>query len=161
MTAARRSAPTTARTTSGPSAALRRKREAIVREHMESENQLDFDTTMGTFHHPRYELVATGEVYDGEGEVARYYEESRAAFPDQRNELIELHHADDAVIVEFELQGTHLGSLIGEEVTGRSFKVRMVGFFLFDKDVLVCERIYGDTATVMAQLGMLDVPEKF
>jgi hypothetical protein len=65
------------------------------------------------------------------------------------------------VIVEFELQGTHLGSLIGEEVTGRSFKVRMAGFFLFDKDVLVCQRVYGDTATVMAQLGMLEVPEKF
>jgi len=46
-------------------------------------------------------------------------------------------------------------------VTGRSFKVRMVGFFLFDKDVLVCERVYGDSATVLAQLGLLDLPEAF
>ena len=29
----------------------------------------DFDTTIGTFEHPRYELVATGDVYDGEDEV--------------------------------------------------------------------------------------------
>ena len=92
-----------------PGAELRRRREAIVREHMESENVHDFDTTIGTFGHPRYELVATGEVYDGEEEVRAYFAESRAAFPDQRNELVALHHADDAVIVEFDLLGTHLG----------------------------------------------------
>ena len=48
------------------SAELRAHREAIVREHMESENQHDFDTTIGTFGHPRYELIATGDGYDGE-----------------------------------------------------------------------------------------------
>ncbi len=33
----------------------------------------DFDTTIDTFAHPRYELIATGEVYDGEREVRGYY----------------------------------------------------------------------------------------
>ena len=77
--------------------ALREHREALVREHMESENTHDFDTTIGTFSHPRYELIATGEVYDGEREVRDNYAETRAAFPDQRNELISLRHSDDAV----------------------------------------------------------------
>jgi len=143
------------------SKALRALREAIVLEHMESQNDHDFDTSLNTFPHPRYEIMASGQVFDGVDEVRGYWQRTRAAFPDQRNKVIDVHHADNAVILEFELEGTHLGSLIGEEVTGRSFKVRMVGFFLFDKDVLVCERVYGDTATVMAQLGMLDVPEKF
>ena len=93
------------------SADLRARREAVVREHMESENAHDFDTTIATFGHPRYELVATGDVYDGEAEVRAYFAESRGAFPDQRNELVALHHADDAVIVEFDLLGTHLGPL--------------------------------------------------
>ena len=93
------------------SAELRAHREAIVREHMESENVHDFDTTIGTFGHPRYELVATGDVYDGEEAVRAYFAETRRAFPDQRNELVALHHADDAVIVEFDLLGTHLGPL--------------------------------------------------
>jgi BRCT domain type II-containing protein len=48
---------------------LRARRESIVRAHMESENAHDFDTTIGTFGHPRYELVATGDVYDGEEAV--------------------------------------------------------------------------------------------
>jgi hypothetical protein len=62
---------------------LRQRREAIVREHMESENRLDFDATIETFSHPRYELVPTGDVFDGETEVRAYFAESRAAFPDQ------------------------------------------------------------------------------
>src|SRR4051812_35112802 len=79
---------------------LRERREAVVREHMESENRHEFGVTMATFGHPRYEIVPTGDVYDGEAEVARYFEESRRAFPDQRNELIKMYHADDSVIVE-------------------------------------------------------------
>src|SRR3954451_21176109 len=90
---------------------LRQRREAVVREHMESENQYDFDTTIGTFSHPRYELVPTGDVFDGEEEVRAYFAESRTAFPNQGNELIALHHSDDAVIVEFDSFGTHLGPL--------------------------------------------------
>src|SRR5207248_10489784 len=66
----------------------RARREALVREHMESENQHDFDATIATFAHPRYELIPTGETFDGEEEVRAYFAQSRAVFPDQRNELI-------------------------------------------------------------------------
>ena len=133
---------------------LRQRREAIVREHMESENRLDFDATIGTFSHPRYELVPTGDVFDGETEVRAYFAESRAAFPDQRNELIAMYHADDAVIVEFDLLGTHLGRLRALPPTGRSFRCRMTAFFLFDGDRLVCERVYFDQQSIMRELGL-------
>ena len=93
-------------------------------EHMESENRHEFDVTMETFGHPRYELIATGDVYDGEAEVQGYFDETRTAFPDQRNELIALHHSDDAVIVEAMLYGTHLGSFRGLPATGRAFEMR-------------------------------------
>ena len=133
---------------------LLQRRETTVREHMESENRHDFDTTIGTFHHPRYELVPTGDVFDGEQEVRGYFRESRTAFPDQRNEVIALHHADDAVIVEFYLLGTHLGRLRALPPTGRSFRCRMTAYFLFDGDRLVCERVYFDQLTIMRQLGL-------
>ena len=105
-------------------AEMRRKREAIVREHMDSENRHEFDATLETFDHPRYELIATGDVYDGPEEVARYFEESRRAFPDQRNELISLHHSDDAVLVEAIVRGTHQGPLRSLPPTGREFELR-------------------------------------
>jgi steroid delta-isomerase-like uncharacterized protein len=137
---------------------LRETREAIVREHMDSENRLEFDATMRTFHHPRYELIGTGEVHDGEQAVAAYFEQTRTAFPDQRNELLALHHADDAVIAEFVLKGTHRGPLGGLPPTGRAFECRMTAFFLFEEDRLVCERVYFDSATILRQLGLAHDP---
>ena len=134
---------------------IRERREAIVREHMESENHHDFETTLGTFEHPRYEIVPTGDVFDGAEEVQRYFDDSRTAFPDQRNELIALHHADDGVIVEFDLKGTHEGPLRGIPPTGKEFTCRTAAFFLFEEDRLVCERVYFDAATIMSQLGLI------
>ena len=130
----------------------RARREAIVREHMESENHHDFDTTIETFAHPRYEIVPTGDVYDGEAAVRAYYEETRRAFPDQRNELISLRHAEDAVIVEFWLRGTHRGPLGHVPPTGQSFEVRMSAFFIFEGERLVCERVYFDAMSMLRQL---------
>lgn len=139
-------------------AQLRERREALVREHMESENRHDFDATLATFEHPRYELIATGDVYDGEAEVLAYFAESRTAFPDQRNELIALHHADDAVVVEFDLLGTHLGPLRRLPPTGRAFRCRMTSFFIFEGERIVCERVYFDQASILRQLGVAHDP---
>jgi steroid delta-isomerase-like uncharacterized protein len=136
---------------------LRARREATVREHMESENRHAFDVTIATFAHPRYEIVPTGDVFDGEEEVRGYFAASRAAFPDQRNEVKTIRHADDAVITEFDLLGTHLGPLRGIPPTGKTFRCPMTAFFLFPpgSDRIVCERVYFDSATLLRQLGLL------
>jgi steroid delta-isomerase-like uncharacterized protein len=134
---------------------LRATRDTVIREHMESENRLDFDVTIATFEHPRYELVGTGQVFDGEEQVRKYYAASRAAFPDQRNEIHTLRHADDAVVVEFDLLGTHLGNFAGFDPTGRTFRCRMAAIFEFDGDRIVCERIYFDSVTILRQLGLI------
>ncbi len=134
---------------------LREKRERLVREHMESENQHDFELTIDTFEHPRYEIVPTGDVFDGPDEVRDYFDASRTAFPDQRNELIALHHTDDGVIVEFTLRGTHEGPLRGIPPTGKEFSCRCTSFFLFEGEQLVCERVYFDSTTILGQLGLV------
>jgi steroid delta-isomerase-like uncharacterized protein len=135
-----------------PDAALRRAREATVRRHMEAENVHDFDTVIGTFAHPRYELIATGQVHDGEAAVRQYFRDTRGAFPDQRNELIALHHADDCVVAEFWLLGTHRGPLGGIAPTGKAFRCRMSALFVFEGERLVCERVYFDSGTILRQL---------
>lgn len=128
----------------------------VVRRHMDSENRLAFDETLATFAHPRYELVATGTVYDGADEVMGYYTASRAAFPDQRNELHSIRAADDAVFVEFDLLGTHRGEFLGVAPTGREFRCRMAAVFEFEAgtDRIVCERVYFDSGTILGQLGL-------
>ena len=124
---------------------LDEQRLAVVREHMEAENRLDFDAVIGTFSHPRYELMATGNVFDGEGEVRDYFAFSRAIFPDQHNENAILHSMSDGVVAEFDLVGTHAE-------TGRSFRSRMVALFIFEGARIVCERVYFDTASIERQL---------
>jgi steroid delta-isomerase-like uncharacterized protein len=142
----------------GPTKALRAKREKIVTLHMETENEHDYDATIETFDHPRYELIGTGDVYDGKRAVERYFAETRTAFPDQRNELLALHHSDDAVIVEAMLYGTHDGPFRGLPPTGREFEMRFAAFFLFEEDRLVCERVYFDAGTILRQLGIAHDP---
>lgn len=128
------------------------RREKIVRDHFADEVKQDFDAVLSTFPHPRYELISNGSVFDGNDEVRRYYSQSRLAFPDQRSEIIQLRHTDDAVIVEFWLLGTHRGTLNGLQATGNAFRCRMIALFLFDGETLACERIYFDSLTIMQQL---------
>ena len=130
----------------------KQRQEAVVREHMASENELRFDDTLATFSHPRYELIGTGQVYDGVEEVSAYYAASRAVFPDQRNEIRAVHHAEGAVVVEFDLLGTHTGSLAGEEPSGRCFRCPMVALFIFEGEGIACERVYFDSGTIYRQL---------
>ncbi len=136
------------------STSLQELRLAIVREHMQSENELRFEDTLETFAHPRYELIATGETYDGAEEVAEYYRSSRNAFPDQRNENVVLHAAEDAVIAEFDLLGTMKGELRGVPPSGRSFRCRMCALFIFEpgSEKIVGERVYFDQATIAQQI---------
>ena len=135
--------------------ALAARREAVVRAHMQHENDLDFEATIATFAHPWYELIATGEVFDGRDEVMGYYATSRAAFPDQRNDVCHVHRAEDAIVVEFDLMGTHLGPLRGMPATGRTFRCPMVAVFLFEGELILNERVYFDASTMLAQLGLV------
>ena len=108
------------------------------------------------------EIIPTGDVFDGEQEVRRYFAETRTAFPDQRNSNVEMHHADDSVVVEFDLDGTHLGPFRGLPPTGRAFTCRTLAIFVFAEgsDRIVCERVYFDTATILRQLGIAHDPLK-
>ncbi|MDQ6697756.1 MAG: nuclear transport factor 2 family protein [Actinomycetota bacterium] len=130
-------------------AQLRDRRLAVVRDHMEAENRQDFDAVIATFDRPRYELMASAQVFDGEPEVRRYFTESRRVFPDQRNDNVVLRSADDVVVAEFDLLGTHRDS-------GRTFRSPMVALFVFEAERIVCERVYFDRRSIEAQLAVQD-----
>jgi steroid delta-isomerase-like uncharacterized protein len=140
------------------SKSLKKQREDLVREHMDSENRHEFDATLETFDHPRYEIIPTGDVFDGPEEVMGYFEETRVAFPDQSNELTALYHSDDAVVVEAILRGTHNGPYRGLLPTGNSFEMPFVAFFIFEEDRLVCERVYFNSGTILEALGIARNP---
>ncbi|CAN5461947.1 hypothetical protein BH10PSE18_BH10PSE18_11540 [soil metagenome] len=136
---------------------LQARRERLVLDHFADETRQDFDAVLGTFPHPHYELIPSGEVHDGIADVRQYYADTRRAFPDQRHEIIQLRHAGDSVIVEFWLLGTHRGPLKGLPPTGNTFRCRMIALFIFDGEQLVCERVYFASLTMLRQL-LVGVP---
>ena len=130
------------------------KRVKTVREHVKAENAGDLDAALATFKHPRYEYVATDEVYDGPEEVLAHWRELNRAFPDQQTEIVKLRRADDTVVMEGIFRGTHTGPLRGLPPTGRRFEQPFLAVFVFDGDDLIGERVYYDTTTLLRQLGV-------
>jgi steroid delta-isomerase-like uncharacterized protein len=133
---------------------LRRRRVALVEEHFRTEVAQEFERTLATFNgHPHYEIVPTGQVFDGDDEVMGYYRTTRTAFPDQRHDDVRIHVADDAVITEFDLLGTNLGEFYGLPPTGKAFRVPMIAVFSFEGDRITNERVYFDAASLLTQIG--------
>jgi hypothetical protein len=114
------------------------RRALVTLEHMNSENTQEWDRTIKTFSHPRYELP-DGRVIDGRDEVMEHWVEGRALVPDQRNELISLEICDGGqVLLHFYLRGTPRGSIEG-------FEAKLWAVFDFDSDDLMTnERVYVD-----------------
>lgn len=133
---------------------LRQRRLEVIEEHFRSEVDKEFDRTLATFNgHPHYEIMATGQVYDGDDEVLAYHRNQRTAFPDQRHENVRTHVADDVVVTEFDLLGTNLGEFYGMPPTGRSFRVPVIAVFFFEGDRITNERVYLDAASLLTQIG--------
>ena len=134
--------------------ALRQRREERLVEHFASETDQQFERPLATFNgHPHYEIMATGQVFDGDDEVMGYYRTTRTAFPDQRHDNVRFHAADDVTVAEFDLLGTNLGEFYGLPPTGRAFRVPVIAVFFFDGDRIVNERIYFDAASLVNQIG--------
>jgi steroid delta-isomerase-like uncharacterized protein len=135
---------------------LRDRREAIVLEHIAAENRHDAEATIATFHRPRYEV--NGVPSDGETAVRDLLTEMMTGLPDFHAETEKMHHADDAVIGEARITGTHNGPFAGIPPTGRRVDVPMAAIFEFDDDRLLCEKVYYDVATILVQIGVLPEP---
>lgn len=134
---------------------LRARRLAVLEEHFVSEVEHAFERTLATFAGtPRYEIVPLGQVHEGDEAVLAYHRGQRLAFPDQRQEHVRHHVADDDTVVsEFDLVGTNTGEFLGLPPTGKAFRVPTVAVFSFDGDKITNERVYLDAATLVVQIG--------
>ena len=132
---------------------LREQREAIVRRHIDAENAGDLDGLIDSFHHPRYHVVAMGAISDGEEAVRGLIGGVIQGFPDFHFEILKLHHADAAVIVEGRLTGTHRGEWAGIAPQGRRLDMPLACVFDFEEDRLVNETVYFDFATLQRQIA--------
>lgn len=137
---------------------LRKRREEVCLAHMTAENAHTFDEAIGYFARPRYEIVATGEVYDGAEPLGGLMQENVTAFPDFNYEWERLHHADDVIVSEGRFRGTHLGTWRGLPATGRKVDFPMLIVFPFEGERMMGERIFFDLNTALRQLGVAHDP---
>lgn len=133
-------------------------RVAIVNEHMRLENDHDFAGCIAEFSSAKYEVMATDELYDGEGRVEDFLFEMKQAFPDFAFLPSRVSPASDCVLVEGRFTGTHLGTWRGLPATGRKVDFPMCLIFVFDGNDMVSERLYFDMGTPLRQLGVADDP---
>jgi steroid delta-isomerase-like uncharacterized protein len=133
---------------------------ATVDRHIRLENQHDLEGVLSTFGDmARYDDEPWDAHYDGRDGVRQFYQQLMAALPDLEIEVRQQHVADETILVEVVIRGTHLGGWRGLPATGRRVELPICGIYTFDADNrLAGERIYYDRGTVLRQLGVFHEP---
>ncbi|HVJ05960.1 MAG TPA: ester cyclase [Candidatus Saccharimonadales bacterium] len=139
----------------------RSRRLATVEEHVRLENAHDLEGVIQTFGEmARYDDEPWDQHYEGRQGVRLFYEQLMAALPDLNIEIVSRHVAEEAVILEVVIRGTHSGGWRGLPATGRRVEFQLCGVYTFDGDErLAGEKIYYDRGMVLKQLGVFHEPQ--
>jgi steroid delta-isomerase-like uncharacterized protein len=134
---------------------------ALVEQHIRLENAHDLEGVLRTFGDTaHYDDEPWDEHYNGSEGVRSFYEQLMHALPDIEIAVQRRHVAEDAILVEVVIRGTHLGGWRGLPATGRRVEFPLCGVYTFDAhDRLAGERIYYDRGSVLAQLGVFHEPQ--
>jgi len=134
---------------------------ATVEEHIRFENEHDLEGVLGTFGETaRYDDEPWDQHYTGRDGVRLFYQQLMNALPDIEIKMQRRHVAEDAILVELVIRGTHLGGWRGLPATGRRVEFPLCGVYTFDADDrLAGERIYYDRGSVLRQLGVFHEPQ--
>jgi steroid delta-isomerase-like uncharacterized protein len=137
------------------------RRMALVEEHVRCENAHDLDGVIQTFGSTaRYDDEPWNQHWQGIDQVRQFYSQLMAALPDLSIEIVKRHVADETIVLEVIIRGTHLGGWRGLPATGRRVEVPICGVYTFDADDrLAGERIYYDRAMIFRQLGVFHEPQ--
>lgn len=137
-----------------------RSRLEAVQEHVRRENAHDLPGVMATFgDRARYDDEPWGEHHRGRDAVRRYYEDLLAALPDLHIQIEHQVAAEEGVVLEVRIGGTHLGPWRGLPPTGRRVDFPLCAVYSFDETGrLAGERIYYDRGSVLQQVGLFHDP---
>ncbi len=92
--------------------------------------------------------------------VKRLFAEFRSAFPDWREEIVELVAEGNTVAGRFRCSGTHRGEFLGEPPTGKRMEVEEVFFLRVEDGRIVDFWALEDSLSRMRQLGLIPSPKR-
>ena len=125
----------------GTDVELLRRRQELVLRHVAGENDRDLDAIMATFTHPRYEIVPTGVVLDGDEAVREMILRQWADLPHMHYAAEAIFHAEHGLVVETRTT-----------CPGTPIDMLSINLFGFEGEGLVLERCYFDRMLFAAQL---------
>ncbi|MCV7257184.1 nuclear transport factor 2 family protein [Mycobacterium shimoidei] len=123
------------------SADLRRIREEIVLRHVAGENARDLGAVMATFTHPRYEIVPSATVYEGDAAVRQMIVRQWAELPLLHYTAEAIYHGPDGLAVETRTT-----------CPGADVDMLSINVFGLDGTGLILERCYFDRMLFAEQL---------
>jgi steroid delta-isomerase-like uncharacterized protein len=105
----------------------------------------------------RIEFAVPGARLEGRQAIAEYLQNgSLSAVRDCSLEIRSEARADDGTVtVEWTWRGTHTGDMPGWPAQGEAVELRGVSVCRMDGDLISEERVYWDTATLLAGAGLL------
>lgn len=120
--------------------------------HSLAEDARDIDGLLATLApNCAYDIVPTGQHWEGLDGVRRFYTELFAAFPDNRFELTEIVIGPQGVFEAARLTATNLGPWAGVPASGMPVDFEVLILFPWDPDtrLFLGERIWFDGAAVL------------
>jgi steroid delta-isomerase-like uncharacterized protein len=131
----------------------------VVEDHIRFECAHELDPLMGTFgSEPEWHNQAGEEVLRGNDAIRGFYHDLFAGFADFWIDVQHRHVAEEAVIVEGLLGGTHTGAWMGIPPTGKAFSIPFSAVFTFTtENRLKREIVYYDRMALLGKLGVLPV----
>ena len=99
-----------------------------------------------------YELVQTGDRWEGHEGAARFYTQLLSAFPDIKFDLTHIVIGPQGVCEEAEVTATHQGEWLGQAPTGERVEFKVVIFFPWSRErrLFDGERVYFDADDALA-----------
>jgi hypothetical protein len=126
---------------------LQRTRQALVLRHVAAENARDLEAVMATFTRPRYEIIPTGMVFDGDDAVRAMLLQQWGDLPLLRYSAEGIYHGDDGLVVETRTTAP-----------GKTIDMLSINLFGFRGSNLILERCYFDRMLLAAQLESIRTP---
>jgi len=132
-----------------------KKRLAVLREHINSESSHDMQNLLlGMTPDCFNDVACVPKPFVGPQKVAERYRKHWAGFPDFKVRVKRLLAADDKCIVtENEWSGTHRGTFLGLQPTGKRVRVRALVVWHFKRDKLWGETVFFDLGSIQKQIG--------
>lgn len=123
--------------------------------HSRAEDARDLDGLLATLApHCVYEVIPTGQRWEGHAGARQFYLSFLSAFPDVRFEMTDIVIGPQGVIEVTTMTGTHRGSWAGRAPTDRPVRLQIIIHFPWDPQwrKFAGERIYFDRGALAEQL---------